>query len=98
MVGRTLVFLIVRRVLGAVGLGRSPDQKDVEIAVLRHQVAVLKRQVTRPRTSGSTPTDHTEPSTKQHPYGHSPTMPADPDRPTTRRDRLAGLFMNMPRP
>src|SRR5664279_4682178 len=53
MVGRTLGFLIVRRVLGVLGLGRSPDQKDVEIAVLHHQIAVLNRQVARPRfTSG----------------------------------------------
>ncbi len=37
MVGRTLGFLIIRRVLGILGLGRSPDAKDVEIAVLRHQ-------------------------------------------------------------
>jgi hypothetical protein len=35
MVGRTLGFLIVRRVLGILGFGRSPDAKDVEIAVLR---------------------------------------------------------------
>ena len=47
--GRTLGFLIVRRVLEVLGLGRSSDQKDIEIAVLRHQIAVLKRQVTRPR-------------------------------------------------
>jgi hypothetical protein len=41
----TLVFLVVRRVLGLVGLGPQPDDKDVEIAVLRHQLAVLHRQV-----------------------------------------------------
>jgi putative transposase len=49
MVARTLGFLIVRRVLGLLSLGRSPDAKDVEIAVLRHQIGVLNRQVTRPR-------------------------------------------------
>ena len=35
----TLVFLLVRRVLGLMGLGPKPDAKDVEIAVLRHQLA-----------------------------------------------------------
>jgi putative transposase len=49
MVGRTLGFLVVRRILGVLGLGRSPDEKDAEIAVLRHQIAVLNRQVARPR-------------------------------------------------
>ena len=49
MVGRTLGFLIVRRVLGILGLGRSPDAKDLEIAVLRHQIAALQPQVTRPQ-------------------------------------------------
>jgi putative transposase len=53
MVGRTLGFLIVRRVLGVLGLDRSPDEKDVEIAVLRHQIAVLNRQVPRPRFTAS---------------------------------------------
>ena len=50
----TLVFLLVRRVLGLIGLGPKPDDKDVEIAVLRHQLAVLHRQVARPRYA---PTD-----------------------------------------
>ena len=40
----TLVFLLVRRVLGLVRLGPKPDDKDVEIAVLRHQLAVLDRR------------------------------------------------------
>ena len=33
----TIVFLVIRRVFGLVGLGPKPDDKDVEIAVLRHQ-------------------------------------------------------------
>src|SRR2546430_15728936 len=49
-----LVFLLVWHALRLVGLGPTPDDKDVEIAVLRHQLAVLKRQVARPRYA---PTD-----------------------------------------
>ena len=49
MVVRTLAFLVLRRVLGVVGGHWTPDAKDVEIAVLRHQLAVLRRQVARPR-------------------------------------------------
>jgi hypothetical protein len=37
------------RVLGLVGLGSAPDAKDIEIAVLQHQLMVLRRQVARPR-------------------------------------------------
>jgi hypothetical protein len=54
VVVRTLGFLIVSRLAGLLGLGPSPDARDVEIAVLRHQLAVLSRQVVRPRYS---PTD-----------------------------------------
>jgi transposase InsO family protein len=49
MAVQAVVFVIVRRVLGLVGLGPTPDAKDVEIAVLRHQLLVLRGQVARPR-------------------------------------------------
>jgi putative transposase len=49
MVVQTLAFVIVRRVLGLVGVGSAPDAKDIEIAVLRHQLMVVRRQVARPR-------------------------------------------------
>ena len=42
-----------RQILG--GLGRSPDEKDVEIAVLRRQIAVLHRHVLRPRFNPADP-------------------------------------------
>jgi len=49
MVVRTLAFVVVRRVLGLVGLGSAPDAKDIEIAVLQHQLMVLRRQAARLR-------------------------------------------------
>ena len=45
----TLGFSLVRRVLGALRLGPKPDDKDIEIAVLRHQLGIVQRQVPRPR-------------------------------------------------
>ena len=43
----------MRRVLGLPGIGPAADAKDMEIAVLRHQLTVLRRQVARPRYTPS---------------------------------------------
>jgi hypothetical protein len=36
-------FFVVRRMLGLLSVGLRPDDKDVEIAVLRHQLAILQQ-------------------------------------------------------
>jgi len=44
--GCSVTFLRVRRLLDLLRLGPSPDAKDIEIAVLRHQLTALAWQST----------------------------------------------------
>jgi len=41
----TIVFLLMHRLVAVAGLGGRPDEKDVEIAALCHQLNVLRRQL-----------------------------------------------------
>jgi hypothetical protein len=50
----TLAFPITRRLLRLVWLGPTPEANDVETAVLRLHLIVLRRQVVRPATSQQT--------------------------------------------
>ncbi len=50
-----LLYLVFRYLVAWLGLlARSSRSKNAEILVLRHEVAVLRRQVSRPRLSGLT--------------------------------------------
>jgi hypothetical protein len=47
----SLIYLVARRLVELVVLvARSEERNEIEILVLRHELAVLRRQVARPRT------------------------------------------------
>ena len=46
----SVVYVALRRILQLITLlVRSSDSKELEIVVLRHEIAVLRRQIARPR-------------------------------------------------
>ena len=48
----SLIYLVARRLIELVVIVvRSEERNEIEILVLRHELAVLRRQVARPRTS-----------------------------------------------
>ena len=54
-----LLYLLIIRLFGWVALlARSDTAKDVEILVLRHEIAVLRRQVTPETGLGRPRCDH----------------------------------------
>jgi hypothetical protein len=60
-----LVYLLVGRAFALIVLrGRGEASKDVELLVLRHEVAVLRRQISRPRLA---PADRVPSSERCHP-------------------------------
>jgi putative transposase len=53
VVAWTVGLVVLGRLVALLGMGQGPDGKDVEIAVLRHRLAVGHRRVTRLRYTAS---------------------------------------------
>jgi hypothetical protein len=73
-----LLYLIFERVLGfEVLLGRTAPSKDIELLVLRHEVAVLRRTNPTPRLGLGRPSGlrRPDPATADEAAGPSPGHP-----------------------
>src|SRR5579875_745528 len=95
-----LAYLAVLRVSGWFALlARSDHAKDAEILILRHQVAVLQRQIKAPRLSWAGPggAGRAGPAAASHPALPAPVarLPAVPSA-LARRPRPASLVLPAP--
>ena len=95
----SLMYLLARRLVELLMLRvRTDASKDVELLVLRHELSVLHRQVTRPRPAW--PTVH-RPNPRPRPHRALDQRPPDgpedlpgPPLEQVRRTRLLGGLIN----